>query len=158
LGARARAARARRRRGHGGAPLKLPTLLTAIEAAAETVRAIALETPVIHSAPLTRRLGVETFLKLESLQVTGSFKIRGAYNKVAGLAPEARARGVICASAGNHGQGVALSGKLLGAPAKVVMPEEAPFTKVKAIRGMGGEVVFAGTTYEDAFRRAREIQ
>jgi threonine dehydratase len=90
--------------------------------------------------------------------VTGSFKIRGAYNKVARLAADERARGVICASAGNHGQGVALSAKLLGAPAWVVMPEEAPFTKIKAIRGHGAKVVLHGASYEEAFRRALEIK
>lgn len=137
--------------------MKLPTLLGAIEEAVETIRGVAVPTPAIRSAPLSRRLGTEVYLKLESLQVTGSFKIRGAYNKVSRLAPAERERGVICASAGNHGQGVALSAKLLGAPAWVVMPEEAPFTKVKAIREHGAQIVLHGASYDDAFRRACEI-
>jgi threonine dehydratase len=138
--------------------VKNPTLLDRIESAARTIEGTALATPAILSGPFTRRLDCETHLKLESLQVTGSFKIRGAFNRISRLSPEERARGVICASAGNHGQGVALSARLAGAPAWVVMPEEAPFTKVKAIRANGANVVFAGSTYEDAYRRACEIR
>jgi threonine dehydratase len=96
-------------------------------------------------------------VKLESLQRTGSFKIRGAHNKIAQLSEAERRRGVICASAGNHGQGVALSAKRLGAPAWVVMPEDAAYTKVKAIRGYGAQVVLHGASYDEAYRRAREI-
>ncbi len=131
--------------------------LEAVERAAEAIRGVAVETPAIASEALTQAagLGAPVVLKLESLQVTGSFKIRGAYNKLArGLSPEARARGVIAASAGNHGQGVALSARLLGVPATVVMPEDAAYTKVKAIRGHGAEVVLHGAAYEDAYRRA----
>ncbi len=138
--------------------MKPPTLIGAIDAAAEALRGVIVETPLIRSEPLSRRAGVEVHLKLESLQVTGSFKLRGAYHKVSRLSPAERARGVVCASAGNHGQGVALSAKLLGAPAWVVMPEEAAYTKIKAIRGHGAEVVLHGATYDDAFRRALEIR
>src|SRR5690242_7391280 len=102
-----------------------PDLFGEIETAARAIAGTALETPLIASGPFSRRLGIDVHLKLESLQLTGSFKIRGAYNKLSRLTAEERARGVICATAGNHGQGVALAAKLKGVPATVVMPEEA---------------------------------
>jgi threonine dehydratase len=138
--------------------VKPPSLLGSIDAAAGVLRGVAIETPMIRSDPLSRKTGLEVHLKLESLQVTGSFKIRGAYYKLSRLSPQERARGVICSSAGNHGQGVALSAKLFQVPALVVMPEEAAFTKIKAIRGHGGEVLLYGASFEDAFRRALEIR
>ncbi|HVY62471.1 MAG TPA: threonine/serine dehydratase, partial [Planctomycetota bacterium] len=138
-----------------GAP-QAPTLAD-IEAALDRVRPVARETPTIQSDHLSALAGVECHVKLESLQRTGSFKIRGAHNKISQLTDEERRRGVICASAGNHGQGVALSAKRLGAPAWVVMPEEAAYTKVKAIRGHGAQVVLHGASYDESYRRAREI-
>src|SRR5262245_15030409 len=101
--------------------------------------------------------GIEVHVKVESLQRTGSFKIRGALNTIAQLPEDVRRRGVICASAGNHGQGVALSARRLGAPAWVVMPQDAAYTKVRAIRGYGAEVVLHGASYDEAYRRAREV-
>ncbi len=131
--------------------------LAAIEAARERLRGIAIPTPTIESLRLSDRLGAPVHLKLESLQRTGSFKIRGAYNKCAQLPPEVRARGVVCASAGNHGQGVALSAMLLGIRASVFMPRTAPYTKVRAIRNFGAEAVLYGESYDEAYARAREV-
>lgn len=119
--------------------------LAEIQAAAERIRGVAVRTPLIQ---------VGTFaVKCENLQPMGAFKIRGAYNMLAQLPPEARARGVITYSSGNHGQAVALAAERLGVPAVVVMPETAPRIKVEGVRRYGGEVIFAGTTSLD--RRAR---
>ena len=119
--------------------------LAEIQAAAERIRGVAVRTPLMQ---------VGTFaVKCENLQPMGAFKIRGAYNMLAQLPPEARARGVITYSSGNHGQAVALAAERLGVPAVVVMPETAPRIKVEGVRRYGGEVIFAGTTSLD--RRAR---
>ena len=97
-------------------------------------------------------------LKLENLQKTGSFKLRGAYNKIHVLAPEEKARGVIAASAGNHAQGVAYAATHAGIRSVIVMPETAPLAKVAATKGYGAEVVLAGTSYDEAFAKAKELQ
>ncbi|GIW70730.1 MAG: threonine dehydratase [Planctomycetota bacterium] len=131
--------------------------LADIEQAAARLRGVALPTPLVHSERLSERAGSPVYLKLENLQRTGSFKIRGAYNRCAAIPPEQRARGVICASAGNHGQGVALSARLLGIPATIVMPRGAPYTKIRAIRGHGAEVVLAGENYDEAYAHAQQL-
>jgi threonine dehydratase len=97
------------------------------------------------------------FLKCENMQPMGAFKMRGAYNMVAQLAPDVRARGVITYSSGNHGQAVAMAAQLLGAPAVIVMPETAPKVKVEGARGYGADVLFAGRTSFDRKHRAEEI-
>jgi threo-3-hydroxy-L-aspartate ammonia-lyase len=122
-----------------------------IAAAAERVRGIARRTPVIPSAL------PGLFLKCENMQPMGAFKMRGAYNMIAQLAPEVRARGVITYSSGNHGQAVALGAQIVGAPAVIVMPETAPAVKVEGARSYGAEVVFAGRTSFDRKHRAEEI-
>ena len=122
-----------------------------ITAAAGRVRGVARLTPVIPSA-LPGLL-----LKCENMQPMGAFKMRGAYNMVAQLAPDVRARGVITYSSGNHGQAVALAAQLLGAPAVIVMPETAPQVKVDGARAYGAEVVFAGRTSFDRKHRAEDI-
>ena len=122
-----------------------------IRAAAERVRPIARVTPLVDvSAPAGRPL----FLKCESLQPAGAFKIRGAYNMVAQLTADQRARGVITYSSGNHGQAMALAAQRLGAPAVVVMPTTAPRIKVDGAKSFGAEVIFAGTTSNDRRERA----
>ncbi len=132
-----------------------PPTLADIEAAAVRIRPVARETPMLQSDQLSALAGgVEMHLKVETLQRTGSFKIRGALNKIAQIPEPERRRGVICASAGNHGQGVALSARRLGAPAFVVMPEDAAYTKVRAIRGYGADVVLHGANYDEAYRHA----
>lgn len=118
---------------------------------------------VIHTTDLvpSRVLSDETreiYLKSESLQQTGSFKVRGAYVKIASLSPEERQRGVIASSAGNHAQGVALAAQRFGVPATIVMPEGAPLAKVSATRALGAKVVLCGAVYDDAFRKAVELQ
>jgi threonine dehydratase len=116
------------------------------------------ETPLDPAPRLSRRLGNEVLLKREDLQPVFSFKLRGAYNKIAHLGADDRARGVIAASAGNHAQGVAFSARRLGIRAVIVMPQTTPEIKVQAVRDLGAEVVLAGDSYADAQQRADEIQ
>ncbi len=119
---------------------------------------VAIRTPLDSMARLGARLGRPVFLKREDLQPVFSFKIRGAYNRIARLAPEARAAGVICASAGNHAQGVALSARKLGIPSTVVMPVTTPSIKVDAVRRFGGGVLLHGETYDDAYAHAKSLE
>ncbi len=128
-----------------------------IIAAREFFSGILLETPLLHSRVLSERIGGPVYLKCENLQRTGSFKARGAYLRIARLADEERGRGVIAASAGNHGQGVAFAATLLGAKATVVMPEGAPLPKIEATRQYGAEVVLHGSAVEQALARAKEL-
>jgi threonine dehydratase len=111
-------------------------------AAAERLRGVVHRTPVVTSRTLDARTGATAFLKCENLQRMGAFKFRGAYNRLVQLDADARARGVVAFSSGNHAQGVALAAKLLGIPATIVMPEDAPAAKVAATREYGAEVVF----------------
>ena len=112
-----------------------------VEAAAERLRGVAHRTPVITSRTLDGIAGAQVFLKAENLQRGGAFKFRGAYNAIASLPDEQRARGVAAFSSGNHAQAVALASSLLGVPAVILMPEDAPTTKLAATRGYGAEVV-----------------
>jgi threonine dehydratase len=116
--------------------------LADIQAAAGRIRGHALETPLIESPALNERTGVRVLLKAETLQRVGAFKFRGAYNRLAQLSAEERARGVVAFSSGNHAQGVALAARLLGIPALIVMPSDAPKVKVVATQGYGAEVRF----------------
>jgi threonine dehydratase len=116
------------------------------------------ETPMLHSRTFSAMSDAEVFLKAENLQRSGSFKIRGAINKIARLAPAERQHGVVTASAGNHAQGVAIAAQSAGIPCTIVMPENAPLAKVTATQGYGAQVVLHGATYDDAFARACEIQ
>jgi threonine dehydratase len=112
-----------------------------VRAAAERLRGVVHRTPVATSAALDARTGAHVALKCENLQRIGAFKIRGAYNAIAQLSAEQRCAGVVAFSSGNHAQGVALAAKLLGAPAVIVMPSDAPAAKLAATRGYGAEVV-----------------
>ncbi len=125
-----------------------------ILAARELLRDVAVVTPVEGSRPLSAAAGGPVLLKCENLQRTGSFKIRGAYVRIARLDDAERARGVVAASAGNHAQGVALAAQLLGAEALVFMPEGAPLPKVEATRAYGATVRFAGHTVDEAMAEA----
>jgi threonine dehydratase len=116
--------------------------LADIQAAADRIRGHALETPLIESPALNERAGVQVLLKAETLQQVGAFKFRGAYNRLVQLTAEERARGVVAFSSGNHAQGVALAARLLGIPALIVMPSDAPKVKVVATKGYGAEVRF----------------
>jgi len=119
---------------------------------------VAVETGLDPARSLTRRLGNTVLLKREDQQPVFSFKLRGAYNKMVHLAPEQLARGVICASAGNHAQGVALSAKKLGCRAVIVMPVTTPKLKIDAVLALGGEVVLHGDSYSDAHGHALGLQ
>ncbi|APX71747.1 bifunctional threonine ammonia-lyase/L-serine ammonia-lyase TdcB [Companilactobacillus allii] len=122
-----------------------------IEEAKSIVSKYARKTPLVQSMFLSRNIvGGDVFLKLENMQLTGSFKFRGANNKINHLTQEERDHGVITASAGNHAQGVALTGHLLGIDTTVVMPDEAPQMKRDATRGYGAEVDIHGATFDDA--------
>lgn len=128
-----------------------------VAAARELLRDVVPPTPLEISRWLAAKVGGPAYLKCEHLQRAGSFKIRGAYVRIARLAPEERARGVIAASAGNHAQGVALAARMLGTAATVFMPGGAPIVKEKATRAYGADVRFTGTTVDDALVAAQEF-
>ena len=134
-----------------------PTLAD-IQAARERVAALARVTPVYSSETLGRRSGGRVFLKAENLQRTGSFKIRGAVNKLATMTDAERAAGVVTASAGNHGQALALAAREAGVKATVFMPEDAPMAKVDATRSYGAEVILSGEGFDEAQGAARELE
>jgi threonine dehydratase len=118
---------------------------------------VAMESPLEPAARLSRRLGNHILFKREDLQPVFSFKLRGAYNKIAHLSESVAKRGVICASAGNHAQGVALAARRRGIPAIIVMPQTTPNIKVNAVRDLGGEVVLHGDDYDSAYEHAQSI-
>lgn len=136
---------------------ELPLSIKEIKDAKVVLDKYARKTPLVKSYYLSGVTNTDIYLKLENMQLTGSFKFRGAYNKIMSLTDEERATGVIACSAGNHAQGVALSCKLLGVKAKIVMPETAPEAKVDATRGYGAEVVLYGKTFDDAKAKCKEI-
>lgn len=115
-------------------------------------------TPLDHSRTFTAMVGKDVYLKCENIQRTGSFKIRGATNKILSLTDEQKRKGVIAASAGNHAQGVALGATMAGIVSTIFMPEGAPISKVMATRGYGAEVMLAGLSYDDAYAKALEVQ
>jgi len=119
---------------------------------------VAVETALDEATTLSRRLGHRVLLKREDQQPVFSFKLRGAYNKMAHLTPAARAKGVIAASAGNHAQGVALAAQRLGCRATIVMPVTTPSIKIAAVEARGAEVVLHGDSYSDAFTEAQRLQ
>ncbi|GII93215.1 threonine ammonia-lyase [Sinosporangium siamense] len=127
-----------------------------VVAARDLLSDVVVHTPVLHSRLLSEAVGGPVYLKCENLQRAGSFKIRGAYVRIARLTEEERSRGVVAASAGNHAQGVALAAGLVGAKATVYMPEGAPLPKIAATRSYGADVVFAGHTVDPALTAARE--
>lgn len=132
--------------------------LADITAARERVADAIVQTPVIAALALRDRLTGPLHIKLESLQRTGSFKDRGALNRLLALTPEQRARGVVTASAGNHAQAVAYHGSRLGVPVQVVMPEHTPLIKVLNTRQFGAEIHFRGTTLSDAMVEAERLE
>jgi threonine dehydratase len=129
-----------------------------IARAADLLHDVVAPTPLEYSRWLSELVGGDVFLKCENLQRTGSFKLRGAYVRMARLSKKERARGVVAASAGNHAQGVALAAQLLGIKATVFMPHGAPIPKEKATRAYGADVRFVGTTIDDCLRAAREFE
>ncbi len=137
-------------------PLELAGYLQKILTA--RVYDVAIESALDAAPALSARLANRVFFKREDTQAVFSFKLRGAYNKMAHLSPVALARGVICASAGNHAQGVALAARRLGCHALVVMPTTTPTLKVGAVRALGAEVVLFGDSYSDAYRKAQALE
>jgi len=132
--------------------------LSDIEAARATLNGIINSTPILADEQLSAEIGATASLKAECLQRAGSFKIRGAYNRMSSLTDEEKKRGVIAASAGNHAQGVALAAKLLGISATIVVPEFAPLTKILATRSYGAEVLLMGSSFDEAVANSRRLQ
>lgn len=132
--------------------------LSDIRDAREILKDIINPTPIIDDEKLSLEIGAKVFLKAECLQRSGSFKVRGAYNKISRLSEEEKNRGVIAASAGNHAQGVALAARLNNIKAVIVLPEFAPLTKVVATRLQGAETILHGLTFDEAVTYSRELQ
>ncbi len=114
------------------------------------------KTPLAYAPILSNRLGGDIYLKKENLQITGSFKIRGAFNKISKLSEDERALGVVASSAGNHAQGVAYSAKYYGCNATIVMPEATPLTKISGVRSHGAEVILHGSNYDECYKFATD--
>ena len=125
--------------------------------ASRVLRNVVHKTPLDYSRTFSRITGGKVYMKLENLQKTGAFKVRGAYYKIYKLPDEAKKKGVVAASAGNHAQGVAFAASAAGIPATIVMPETAPISKIQATQGYGARVVLHGLIYDDAYRKALEI-
>jgi threonine dehydratase len=138
------------------ATLRTAPTLADVQEARQRLLGIAEETPIYLSETFSRRCGREVRLKAENLQRTGSFKIRGAVNKLSTLSAEERAAGVVAASAGNHGQAVAWAARELGAPATIYVPLDAPMAKVAACRNYGAKTVMTGAYFEDALTAAQQ--
>lgn len=136
----------------------LQVTLQDIKEAKETIKEIVKKTDMLECAGLSNETKANVFYKCENLQRTGSFKVRGACNKIANLTDEEKANGVIASSAGNHAQGVALGAKMSGIQSTIVMPATAPLLKVSATKGYGAQVVLNGEVYDDAYAKAVEIQ
>src|SRR5471030_1069290 len=134
----------------------LPTAAD-IETAAKRLFGVAVRTPLINAPVLDELLGARVFLKAETFQRTGSFKFRGAYNKISSILPERRSAGIVAYSSGNHAQGVAAAAKLLGMPATIVMPSDAPRLKRERTLALGAEVVLYDRNSEDRAAIAKKI-
>ena len=132
--------------------------LDGVKEARDRMREIIHLTPLDYSHAFSRLTGGNLYLKLENMQKTGSFKIRGAFNKISMLSDQEKSRGVIAASAGNHAQGVAFAASRSGLKATIVMPEGSPITKIMSTRGYGAEVILSGRDYDESYKKAREIQ
>ncbi len=131
--------------------------LAEINDARHLLQGIITRTPIISDERISGEVGAKVFLKAECLQRGGSFKVRGAYNRISRMSPEEKSRGVITASAGNHAQGVALAAKLNSARSTIVLPEFAPLTKVVATRSHGAEVILKGTSFDEAVAYSKEL-
>jgi threonine dehydratase len=131
-------------------------MIELVNEAAAALKGVVTRTPVIYSSTFSRLFGFEVWLKLENLQKTGSFKVRGAFNKVLSLSDDERARGVVAASSGNHAQGVAWASSLLGVKSLIIMPGNTPIVKSVATKGYGAEVMFHGADFHEAYMFAME--
>ncbi len=138
----------------------MKTLFDKVQSAAEILQGVALHTPLCHHERLSRTYDAQVWLKREDLQPVRSYKLRGAYYKIASLPPAERTKGIVCASAGNHAQGVAFACNRLGARARIVMPLGTPAQKIRQTRFWGGhaiEVLLWGDTFDDAYEKALSI-
>lgn len=131
--------------------------LEKFEEASEIVKKVTLETKLVYSSYLSQQTGNRVYLKPENMQMTGAYKLRGAYYKVSTLTEEERSRGIITASAGNHAQGVAYAAKEFGAKAVIVMPMTTPLIKVNRTKSYGAKVVLFGNVYDEACAKALEL-
>lgn len=132
--------------------------LADVKKAQENLKGVARRTPLFVSSTFSKQTGYEVYLKCENKQKTGSFKLRGAYNKVASLTDEERARGVVASSAGNHAQGVAYAATAFGIKSTICMPVTAPLAKVQATKNYGATVIQHGEVYDDCYAKAVEVQ
>jgi len=130
--------------------------LQKIKDAQKRIAGVVVNTPFSHAPYLSEIAGCNVYLKKENLQITGAFKLRGAYNKIATLTPQQRECGVVAASAGNHAQGVAYSAAAFDTKAVIIMPESTPLTKIDGVKHFGAEVILAGTNYDEAYAYAKE--
>lgn len=137
---------------------KLIVDLNDIKEARLNIESRIIKTPLTYSTTLSEKFDCEVYLKLENLQLTGAYKVRGALNRLSNLTAEEKERGVIASSAGNHAQGVALAAKQLGIKATIVMPESTPLAKVQGTKKFGAKVILHGNFYDDAYQKALEIQ
>ncbi|MDF1880674.1 threonine ammonia-lyase [Sulfurimonas sp. MAG313] len=128
--------------------------LNLVKKAASRIEGIAVQTPFTYAPLLSEVSEAKVFVKKENLQLTGAFKLRGAFNKVASLSQEKRKKGIIAASAGNHAQGVAYAAKHFGIKSVIIMPETTPLTKINGVSSYGAEVVLAGSNYDEAYAYA----
>ncbi len=131
--------------------------LETIKQAKELCKDIAYKTPLTYAPILSERFNANIYLKKENLQITGSFKLRGAFNKIANISDETKSLGVVAASAGNHAQGVAFSAKYFGIEATIFMPEATPLTKTTGVKHFGANVVLKGANYDEACQAAIEF-
>lgn len=132
--------------------------LVDIQDARKILQKVIIPTPILFDEQLSKVIGAKAFLKAECLQRSGSFKVRGAYNKIARLSAEEKSRGVIAASAGNHAQGVAFAARLHGIKATIVLPEYAPLTKITATKAQGAEVILHGSSFDEAVSYSMKLQ
>mmetsp|Transcript_17692 Transcript_17692/g.29096 ORF Transcript_17692/g.29096 Transcript_17692/m.29096 type:complete len:414 (+) Transcript_17692:735-1976(+) len=132
--------------------------LSAVREAAQVLKGVIHETNLTKSETLSNLVGVNVYLKEENLQKTGSYKIRGAFVKMNSLSDNERSKGVVCSSAGNHAQGVAFAAQAAGIRSVVVMPSTSPLSKITATRQYGASVVLHGNSYDEAYKKAREIE
>src|SRR3954464_7899503 len=137
-------------------PIALPTIAD-VDAAAARIKGVAIRTPLLNFPVLDERLGARVYLKAETMQRTGSFKFRGAYNKISSIPPAQRDAGVVAYSSGNHAQGVAAAAKLLGMRATIVMPGDAPRAKRERTAALGAEIVLYNRDTEDRAAIAKRI-
>lgn len=132
--------------------------LADIQAARERIAAHVYLSPCAYTETLSRMTGCRVYLKLENLQMTGSFKERGALNKILSLNAEQKAAGIVAASAGNHAQGVAHAARIQGIKAVIVMPETTPLAKIRGTQAFGAEIILHGGSYDEAFAKASELR